>query len=620
MSNDRTTEEIRNRLDIVQLVSEYLRLHKAGVRFRAPCPFHNEKDPSFYVSPERQRFHCFGCNEDGDIFTFVMKMEGMDFPEAMRHLAKKAGVELPEYRPDPNRSAKAKHRDRLYEANKLAAEFWHQILIKHPQAEAARQYVAKRQLNDNTIDQFMVGYAPESWEATSKFLKGKGFTDKELVDAGLASKSTRGGGTVYDRFRNRLMFPIRDAHGRHVGASGRIVPDTAGKDPDGEAKYINTAQTEIYYKGDILFGFDLAKQHIRQSGQTVVVEGNMDAVASHQAGVTNVVASSGTAFTENQLNLLKRLSDKLVLSFDNDEAGEKAARRSIDLAVKMGFEVRVLRLPEGAGKDPDDCIRQDPKLWEKAIEDAVPYMDWYLGLARQRTNFSDPYAKAKTSDFLLNEVAKLPSSVERSHWLKRLAEMFETPERELAEEVRKRISGQSRPAAAPAAQPSATQAAQGEAAAPVQPFKATDRFGLVSQFLVGLASAYPELAEIIINRVRPDQLTDQLKPLYTALVLHYNNARTDGQETKADRPAIFRPGDDQTGQTLTFLELQAEKEFGEMDAEARAEAAAKLVREVKSLHADRRKRQLAAEMADAERSKDDDRVAEIQRQLNELIL
>ncbi|MBN1585653.1 DNA primase [Candidatus Uhrbacteria bacterium] len=613
MSHDSTVEEVRSRLDIVQLISEYLKLQKAGTRFRAPCPFHNEKDPSFYVSPDRQRWHCFGCNEDGDAFEFVMRMEGMDFPEALRHLAQKVGVQLPEYRPDPDRQAKADGRERLHEANRQAAEFWHQILLRHANAEPARKYVEKRRLNDNTVDRFLIGYSPDSWDVTVNFLRRKGFSDRELIESGLANRNELRN-SIFDRFRNRLMFPIRDASGRHVGFSGRIMPGPEGRDPEGEAKYINTSQTEIYNKGDVLFAFDFAKQGIRKSGFAVVVEGNMDAVASHQAGVTNVVASSGTAFTDSQLRLLRKLCDRLVLSFDGDEAGEKAARRSIELAVSHGFEVRVLRLPPEAGKDPDDCIRRDPGMWNRAIAEAVPFMEWHVDLARERTDFRDPYAKARAMEGLKSEVVRLPSAVERAHWIRVLSEMFETLESSLVEEI-----GRMGPAARPLGRQSASPA--GTAApgpAPSGPSVRRDRHGTVSEYLIGLVLAWPELSETVVGRVLPELFEDSLAPLYTALVMHYNELRIGGQDSDSVRPAAFRPGDDQTGQRLAFLELQAEREFGGLTAEQRAAVTDRLVAEIKRLHTDRLRRHLNAEMAKAERENDSVRVAEILRQLDEL--
>jgi DNA primase len=620
MADERTREEIRSRLDIVQLVSEYIKLSKAGVRFRAPCPFHNEKDPSFYVSPERQRYHCFGCNEDGDVFEFVMKMEGMDFPEALKHLAQKAGVELPEYKPDPNRAVKAEARDRLYQANEAAAQFWHQVLLKHPQAEAARAYIEKRGLDQNTVDEFMIGYAPESWEATTKYLMEQGFREAELVGAGVSSKSEKGRG-AYDRFRNRVMFPIRDAHGKYVGASGRILPGADGKDPEGEAKYINTAQTDIYYKGDILFAFDLAKQAIRKAGVAVVVEGNMDAIASHQAGIRNVVASSGTAFTDKQLNLIKKLATKLVLSFDADEAGEKAARRSIELAVSAGFEVRIVQLPPDAGKDPDDVIRKDPALWQQAIDNAIPFMDWYLERARSQVDFRQPEQKAQAVQELLGLATRIAARTERGEWLNAIAQTFGVTVEDLrrdwqaAQQTQPQYANPSPRRLAPEGRSAAAQETLATSRWP----KPTDRYQLVSDYLVGLVVAWPELAETIIDQIEPDLLEPTRQPLYTELILHYTKPRTDGKDLSDDWPSAFRPGDDPTGSALTILELQAEREFGEMPAEARAEAIAKIVGEIKQLHADRRKRQLAAEMAQAERANDSDRMAEIQQQLNQLI-
>ncbi len=604
MSANSVTEEIKSKLDIVQVISEYLQLHKAGVNFKAPCPFHSEKTPSFMVNPERQRWHCFGCGEDGDIFTFVEKIEGVDFVEARKQLARKAGVVL-RYEDE----GADKDRRRLFEANRMAARYYHEVLLKAQQAERARAYVERRKLKEETLEDFMIGYSPDAWDALLNFMRKKGFTDGEMYRAGLVSKSERGSG-YFDRFRGRLMFPIRDRQGNYVGFTGRIMPGPDGKDPPKEAKYVNTTQTSVYNKSAILFALDLAKQDIRRQGVAVIVEGNMDAIASHQAGVKNVVASSGTAFTAEQLALLRHLTDKLVLSFDMDAAGELAARRSIDAAVAEGFEVRVLRLPPDAGKDPDDCIRKDPAIWTQAIARAVPFMEWYVDLARQRLDLSDPYAKSKVSEELLAEVAKLPTPVERAHWFKRLAEFLQTTESALRDEVDRLMRQAGAPAKAPAA----------GATAKIVPVKAPDREQLVSEIIIGTILNWPELAGTAVAALEPEQLAEGLRPLYRDLVIFYNEQRTDGGDKQPQRYPSDRTGDPQTADMIAVLQLLAEKELGELPSDDRGQALAKLVGECKKLHTSRRQRELTAAMAQAERSGDASRIQEIQRQINELIL
>jgi DNA primase len=605
MSGDGPASEVKSKLDIVQIIGEYIQLRKAGVNFKAPCPFHNEKDPSFYVSPERQSWHCFGCNEGGDVFSFVMRMDGMDFPEALRHLAERAGVELKgRMMPEPGQRG---IKERLYLANDLASRFWHEILLRSSLAEAARGYCFRRKLNDEAIDDFAIGYAPESWDSLTGFLRKKGFREDEMIRAGLAISGQRG---AYDRFRNRLMFPIRDAQGRVVGFTGRVMPLSDGSDPPPEkvgGKYVNTPETDIYRKSEVLFALDRAKSDIRKSGFAVVVEGNMDAVSSHQAGVRNVVASSGTAFTIEQLTRLKRLTDRLVLSFDADAAGETAARRSIDACVATGFEVKVLRLPPDAGKDPDDCIRKDPEIWKRAIAEAVPFMQWYFDLALQRLNPDDSYAKRRTSLELLSEVAKLPDGTERHHWVRRLFEMFGTQPRDLVEELNQLIRK--------------SKVSVKTMAGTANLEKPTDRNYLLASHFVGLVLAWPDSAESAIAAILPEDLADDyLAGLYRDYIVFYNERRTSGQANWPAKYDVHRLNDPKGSESVAKLELLAEKEFGELTEDGRRQALANIIGELKKLRTDRRKTELAAHMAQAERVGDAARIRDIQRQIEDLII
>jgi len=594
-------EEIKMKTDIVALMSEYVRIKKAGASFMAICPFHSEKTPSLHVSPDKQMWYCHGCGEGGDVFGFVMRMEGLDFLDSMRFLAKKAGVTLSE-----NETKEQTERQRLIQINAAAAKYYHEVLRKSSQAERARGYVQKRQLSEQTVDEFMLGFSPDSWEAVLGFLRQKGVTDDQIYKAGLASKSERGTG-YFDRFRGRLMFPILDHNANVVGFTARIMPGPDGKDPKNEAKYVNTSQTLIYNKSHVLYGLHAAKQEIKKKELAVVVEGNMDVIASHQAGVRNVVGSSGTSFTGEQLQLLKRFTERLVLSFDNDPAGEIAARRSIDAAVLAGFSVRILRLPDGI-KDPDDCIRKDVALWSKAIADAVPYMEWFIDLAKSRTSFRDPDAVREVSESLLKEVAKLTSPVERSYWIRQLSQLFETPESALFEAVQR------------LAKPMPTQAPQAvkKAAMPLKP--RLTRQGVVSQHLIGLALGWSDLAEATIAAIPPDHVDEEDQTLYTEFVVHYNAQRSGGAPASTFRLALEEQGSRDLADRAAVLELLAEREFGGLAHDLRRDALVRLIGELKQLHKSRRQRQLTHAMADAEKIGDAPAIEDIQRQLNELIV
>ncbi|MBU0625667.1 DNA primase [Patescibacteria group bacterium] len=608
MSSDGTIEEIKQRLDIAEVVGDYLQLKKAGTSFKACCPFHQEKTPSFFVNPERQIYHCFGCGEGGDIFEFVQKMEGLEFFDALRLLANKAGVKLESRAGDDQRSEKK----RLWEANLLAAKLYHHLLLKDERAATAREYVQRRALKPETVENFLLGYAPDSWEATSKFLSARGFTPEEIFKAGLSIKSERGSG-YYDRFRGRLMFPICDVHGQIVGFTARLLPGADGHDPDGP-KYVNTPQTLIYDKSRALYGINLAKQDIRRSRVAVVVEGNMDVIASHQAGVKNVVASSGTALTTEQCDILKRFTDRLVLSFDNDEAGESAAKRGIDTATAAGFSLRILRLPEGAGKDPDDCIRQDVKLWQKAIADAAPYMTWFIEQVTNRMDFNDAEAKRRAAEELLAEIVKIPNAVERAHWVSELARLFGTAESLLLERVKELLKQKSKITGGQSAKAAGDQA---DKLKPTQPIK-KDRHVILSEFVLGLAFYWPELAPLVVSALESGELAGD-SCLYS-LYLEYYNSRREGDDSSSNfRAWLEVRKSNENARLVAILELQAEKEFGELTLEGRKAEVDILIGELKSLHISRQKLELTRDMAAAEKSGDMKKIREIQEKLNEVI-
>jgi DNA primase len=415
-------EEIKARLDIVDVVQEYLPMKPAGTgSFKGLCPFHQEKSPSFFANRARQSWHCFGCAQGGDAISFVMRMEGMEFPEALELLANKTGVQLPKF--DPQKSSEKK---RLHEINDLAAHWFRYTLLKDPRAEYCRDYVTARGIDVLTGDLWMIGYAPNSWDGLTNALKAKGISDEELLKAGLVSKSERSRG-VYDRFRDRLMISIYDIHGNAVGFTGRLLPLAPQLQKDAQsneqgAKYVNTPETPVYKKSSILFGLDKAKGEIKRQDLAIIVEGNMDALTSHQFGVTNVVASSGTALTEDQLKLLKRFTNNLIIAFDQDSAGKAATIRGLDIARKMDFNIKVISLPDDAGKDPDEAIRKDINIWKDAIRQAQGLLEWLYKNAFKNKSAARPEEKKLIARDLLPEFQRIADAVERDAWIKRLAD------------------------------------------------------------------------------------------------------------------------------------------------------------------------------------------------------
>ena len=417
------TDEIKSKLDIIDVIQEYLpQLKQVGANWKTACPFHNEKTPSFTVSREKQIWHCFGCSEGGDIFTFVMKMEGIEFIDALKILAKKANVILKKQ--DPQLTTQ---RDRLLNICQTATDFYYQILTKTSQGQVAREYLKERKILNQTIKDFQLGFTPDSWENLINFLSKNGFTENEIIMSGLAIQRTSSNAikskiNCYDRFRNRLIFPIRDIYGNVVGFSGRIL----GKNEKEEAKYINTPQTLIYNKGHILYGLDKAKQEIKKENIAVLVEGNMDVISSHQAGVKNVIACSGTALTLEQIKLLKRYSLNLVLSFDTDSAGQTATKRSIDITQQQEMNVKVIKL--AIDKDPDECIKRDVNIWKEAIKNATPIMEYYFRSVFLNLNLSNVENKKNAGKILLPIIAKITNKIEQTHWLQKLAEHLNVDE------------------------------------------------------------------------------------------------------------------------------------------------------------------------------------------------
>ncbi len=401
-------EEVRARLNIEDVIGEYVQLKRAGRNFKGLSPFSGEKTPSFYVSPDKHIWHDFSSNKGGDVFSFVMEVEGMEFREALEHLARRAGVELSQYE-SKNSGEIAKRKKRLFAANELAASYFQHSLLKN---NHALEYVVKtRRLSKEIIQQFKIGYAPASGDALVQFLVKKGFNKKELSDAGLTN---RFGG---DLFRGRMMVPLMDPTGQVVGFTGRILVD----DPNAP-KYLNTPQTLLYDKGRHVFGLSQAKESIRTGDYAVVVEGNMDVVSSHQASVRPVVATAGTAMTEYHLRALRRLTGNIRLAFDGDKAGLAATERAIPIASHVGVDLRIITLP-GEAKDPDELIQKDVTLWQKAIDAAVPAVDWLLDQYKEREDITSATGKRTFTSAALAVIGGLSDPVERDHYEQKIAAM-----------------------------------------------------------------------------------------------------------------------------------------------------------------------------------------------------
>jgi len=415
-------DEIRAKLNIEEIVGGYVQLKKAGRNLKGLCPFHNDSRPSFMVSPEKGIGYCFSCNTGGDIFKFIQLIEGVNFPEAVRILADKAGVRLPEFK-------KEAHDEKLrtLKANRLAADFYSEELKK---SKNGMDYFVKRGLTETTIDEFKLGYAPDSYHAVKDVLIKANFSEKELLDSGLLNQRSIADKGTYDRFRNRYIFPIQDHQGSVVGFGGRIIGE-------GEPKYLNSPDTPVYNKSFVLYGLNFAKDAIKKADMAIFVEGYMDVIACHQAGSKNVIATSGTALTTGQLKLIQRYTKNIAFAFDQDTAGMLATKRAIELTQETDLRIKVIQIPNG--KDPDECIKESPEAWKEAIEKAMPAMDFYLSHAFTLYDKNTMDGKRDILAMLLPLIKLISTSMEQNEYLKKLAYELKTDARFLWEDM-KRIS------------------------------------------------------------------------------------------------------------------------------------------------------------------------------------
>ncbi len=490
---DSPVDEIKNRLDIVDVIGGYIKLKKAGKDHKALCPFHNEKTPSFFVSPSKQIWHCFGCGAGGDMFSFVIQMEGVEFADALRILAQRAGVTLKKQ--DPQLKSQ---RSKLYEICEEAAEFFEENLEKN---RGVQDYLKKRGIFLQTIKEFRIGYAPDSWNSLYEHLTSLGYKVEDIEKAGLIIKSQNSNlktqNKYYDRFRGRIMFPICDISGQVIGFTGRIFfaqggPASGGQEP---AKYINSPETLIFNKSQILYPLNKAKVEIRKKDKCILVEGQMDVIMSHQAGIKNSLATSGTALTLDHLRIIKRYTDNLLLAFDPDLAGQEAAKKGIASAQGLEFNIGIIVLNKG--KDPADIVKENPKNWEKAIESARPIMEFYFENTFSKYNPEKVEDKRQIAKELLPLIKRMANEIERAHWLQVLAAKLNVSEKLLNEALAKvRISEEA---------PAFAEATAGKGRVALE----KSRLENLEENLLGFVLKYPEHLECL-KKIDQHYFTNQV--------------------------------------------------------------------------------------------------------------
>ncbi len=412
-------DEIKQKIDIVDFIGSYLELKKSGRNYKGLCPFHGEKTPSFMVAPELQIFKCFGCGEAGDLFNFHQKIEGIEFNQSLELLAERAGVKLENKSYDPQQNLKKA----IFEINELTVNYYHFILTQHKVGKPALDYLKnRRELTDETIKAFNLGYSPDSWDSLYNFLKKKKFTDQEIFQAGVITKSKRG--NYIDKFRGRIMFPLVGLNKKYLGFTARILGE-------GQPKYLNSPESPIFHKSSFLFGLDKAKVALKQDG-VVFVEGSMDVLMANQSGIQNVLAPLGTSLTVGQLKLLHRYTSDVIFAFDSDLAGDTASRRAIELAEAEGLNVLVAMIPEEF-QDLDELLRKDKKLAKQTLKEPIPAYDYYLVSALKRNNSRSPVGKKKITAELVPIFSKLTDPVTRDHYIKKIADELDISESVISE-------------------------------------------------------------------------------------------------------------------------------------------------------------------------------------------
>jgi DNA primase len=496
------SEEIKSKLDIVDVIRDYIPLKAAGMNFSAKCPFHRENSPSFMVSPDKQIYHCFGCGKGGDVFSFVMEIEGIDFVEALRVLAPKAGVVLKQH--DPKITSQ---RNRILDIIELSRKFYHKVFLDSPAAKAAREYLEARGLLEDTISEWQIGYSPDTWDSLLNFLKSKGFKENEIFLAGMSSKA-ESSSRFFDRFRGRIMFPINNVNSNTVTFTARVSPEKEKTEKMG--KYINGPQTQVYDKSGILFGLDKAKMEIKNHDLAILVEGQMDVITAHQNGFKNVVASSGTALTTEQIKLIKRYTNNIALAFDMDKAGEMAADRGIREAMQAEMNIKVIEVP--SGKDPDECIKNNPDEWKRAVENAKPMMQYYFDKTFEKMDLTQVDDQRKAAQRLLPIIAKLGNKIDQDFWINKLSGRIGREEFVLREILAKSKSSGEKKYGNEA----------GEVALPAKRIKLKEE--QQSETMLAVAFKFPVMIEYLTDNLRIEEVVgDTPKALYRNLLFYYNN-------------------------------------------------------------------------------------------------
>lgn len=570
-------EEVRARVAIEDVIGEYVQLKRSGRNFKGLSPFTSERTPSFYVSTEKNIWHDFSSNKGGDVFSFIMEVEGLDFRGALELLARKAGVDLSQY-DSKSAQAFASQKRKLLEIHELATRYYQQSLLQN---SSALEYVfKKRGLSKDIVEEFKIGYAPDTRDALVRFLRKKGYSAEDLSKAGLVNR--RGG----DLFRARMMVPLMDQSGQVIGFTGRII-----KDEPNAPKYLNTPQTAIYDKSRHVFGLSQAKELIRKNNQAVIVEGNLDVVSSHQAGVSEAVATAGTAMTEWHIKALSRLTPNIKLAFDGDSAGLAATERSIPIAQNVGVELLIVSLPDGF-KDPDELIQEDVKLWRKAIEEAEPVVDWLFKQYSKREDMTTPKGKRQFTTAALNVVKQMSDPVEQEVYLKKIARNADTS----YESVKDKLGNPTKPEAVELKKVSQ----QGSAEVVVDDKQ-------YQNVIMAIATIDEDVTNLLKSVDSSVFSTPERRATHKYLI---------SQKTDADKAEYLQKNENYV---IMLTEFVADREYKKQAKETLYQEASQLIRRALNEHLQTKKQALTEDLRAAEDKGDSKAVAKLLQELNELI-
>lgn len=583
-------EEIKDRLPIEDLVSQYVQLKKAGRSLKGLCPFHSEKTPSFVVSPDRGIAYCFGCNRGGDIFKFIQEIEGIDFVDALKVLAERTGVKLEQTTTQTIISSDQK--EQLIQLHESATAFYSDQLWNTSDGAKIIDYLHKRGLIDESIRQYRLGFSPDSYEATYSHLLTKGFTKKMLVSAGIAMTRETTVENIYDRFRGRLMFPIMDSFGRVVGFGGRALKK------DQEPKYLNSPETVLYRKSRLLYGFNFSKQATKEASSVVIVEGYMDAIAAYQAGVKNVVASSGTALTANHLRILKPFAQTLVLAFDMDIAGQEAAKRAYEVSMDFDFSLKVMVLPEG--KDIAEFCKTRAADLSPIVTESLPYGDYWYGKLLSTYGTDNLSSKKRILQDFLPFFHQLKSSIEKDVYVRKLALDLSLKETQVYDEFKNLKLPQFHPARN-----------HGALDDNAQGLETQKKYG-IEELLLGLLMEFPRLAKFFLPKLSEKLFMERLKPIYNVFTAHYNDA---GAETVPDVIGLLPKELQEEASLLSLYITEHYTERSEDDVEKEMEA---LARSLKKRFLSGRGEDLQKQIRQAENVHDKALLKELLEQLNAL--